>query len=357
MDLEELVAGAFVAGKDMNSREYCPPYWDSSLPLYERAIQEIEKIRSAVHWFPAFERELPPEAVYSSLISALGKARDDGALPAGLVHRLADLPENIRLVYFSGDPGELSSPRRIGLPPEGKPAGQVHVVVPFRARHSTLRLRNILACLHSVRSQSDANVKFYVTVVESDESPVHRDRLEPWVDNYVFQYQPGPFNKSASLNAGVACTKEDSDVLCLLDADIVVDREFVSRILCESQNASAFLPYEDAFYLDLESSSRVVDGLDADGADFVGTLSGCLLRRPPGGCVVVSSERFRSVGGFDPSFVGWGGEDRDFITRLERESPVPRTPHTLLHLMHERPEMANAAPRATHDPQAPGALA
>ncbi|MEU7044744.1 galactosyltransferase-related protein [Streptomyces varsoviensis] len=351
-----LLAGAAVAGLDKDAREYCPPYWNSSLPYYDSAARAVGELAAADPRLAGLGDALAafasPRAAYHHVSEGLEQAVRWGAVPDDLVRRAAAMEEKIRQVYFSA-PADRLLPQRSAGPESAHPTGKLHVVIPFRAREDDLRLRNVLACLRALRTQSGARSDFFVTLVESDEIPRHAECLSPWVDEYVFQRQSGPFNKSASLNLGARQTRHSAATLCLLDADMVVDRDFVRRIRQKARRVSAFLPFHDSFSLDAQSSDRITQNI-SEGRDPYGeTLSGYLLRRPPGGCVVVSAERFRAVGGFDSSYVGWGGEDRDFITRLESRGPVLRTDDTLLHLMHERPPMANAAARATHDTDKP----
>ncbi|MEV0279780.1 galactosyltransferase-related protein [Streptomyces sp. NPDC050610] len=347
-----LLAGAAVAGLDKDAREYCPPYWNSSLPYYDSAAKAVEELSAADPRLTSMGDALrafeSPRIAYQQVMEGIERAVRWGAVPDDLLRRAEEMEGKIRQVYFSAPAGQLVRQRQTARETV-RPSGKLHVVVPFRAQQDDLRLRNALACLRALRAQSEPQSGYFVTLVESDEIPRHQECLIPWVDEYVFQRQSGPFNKAASLNLGARQTHHAAATVCLLDADMVVDRDFVRRIRREARRVSAFLPFQDSFGLDAQSSDRITQDISEGRDPFRGTLSGYLLRRPPGGCVVVSAERFRSVGGFDSSFVGWGGEDRDFITRLESRGPVLRSADTLLHLMHERPLMANAAARATHD--------
>lgn len=246
------------------------------------------------------------------------------------------------MLYFEGIPASLPAPGGAAGTADGLPA--LHVVIPFRAPRGSLRERNLRACLGALKAQATPSAGVHVTLVESDDQPRH-SWARTWVDDYAFQCQTGPFNKSSSVNFGAARAASGRDVICQLDADMIVDPGFVARVRAQAAVSPAFLPYEDVHCLDPLTSAQVVARPTAPPR----SVAGYLLRRPPGGCVVVAGELFRAVDGFDTSFSGWGGEDRDFVTRLSTLVPVTRLETTMTHLNHERPSMAKAARFATED--------
>ncbi|MGV9326617.1 galactosyltransferase-related protein [Streptosporangium sandarakinum] len=217
------------------------------------------------------------------------------------------------------------------------------VVIPFRDRTGGARVRNLLACLASLRDQSSGAEDVTVTVVETDDEPRWRDTIEPWVDDYVFAPHTGHFNKSWAVNVGVRRSRSAPGALCVLDADILADDRFVSRNLArfERPELAAFLPYRGMFCLDDPSSdaairARVQRGEPDVPVDAVRAL---VLREPPGACLWVRSETFHRVGGFDERFQGWGGEDDDVVARLAAAGRLERFDDPLLHLSHPRPQM------------------
>lgn len=62
-------------------------------------------------------------------------------------------------------------------------------------------------------------------------------------------------------------------------------------------------------------------------------------RMTPGGVRVVTRELWDTVGGFDPRFIGWGGEDNHFRMKCRQATggQAPRVAGMLYQLWHPRP--------------------
>src|SRR5207253_431332 len=104
------------------------------------------------------------------------------------------------------------------------------VVVPFRDRTGhRARLRNLLACLLALRDQSAPRESYRVLVVEADTEPRCQQVIEPYVDHYLWVQKDGLFNKSWAINVGVVNAPIEAEVLCILDADVLVDGDFITR--------------------------------------------------------------------------------------------------------------------------------
>ncbi|MFJ9625270.1 glycosyltransferase family 2 protein [Streptomyces sp. NPDC101181] len=232
-----------------------------------------------------------------------------------------------------------ATPREPGPRPE--PA-DVHVVIPFRDRSGGPRTRNLLACLEALADQ-EGGPGHRVTVVETDSEPRGRALLEGAVDRYVFARKDGLFNKAWAVNVGVVEATGDAPYVCVLDADILVDRHFLARNTARLREGAfgAHLPFRWSLSLDGPSTLHAIGVRNGQGAADVpeAELRGLLLREPPGGCVWLRTDVFHTVGGFDERFEGWGGEDDDVVARLSAAAPLTRYDDPLLHLDHPRPAM------------------
>ena len=224
----------------------------------------------------------------------------------------------------------------------------VTVVVGVRAAPGeTERRRNARAALAALAAQDLERSRYRVVVVEQDAEP-HLADLAPLADRYVFAYNPGLYNRGWGFNVGA--TLFDSGALCLLDADLLVPPDFLSRGLAALRGgARALLPYREVLYLD-EAATRqaIAERLAAPGAAVdPARLTGRRFTSSQGGALWVDAALYHAVGGFDERFRGWGGEDREICLRLERAAGVlPRLDGCLLHLDHPRPDESGEAARA-----------
>jgi hypothetical protein len=215
----------------------------------------------------------------------------------------------------------------------------VLIVVPFRDNGTDgHRLRNLMACLAALRDQDCPGDQYQVTVVEEDREPRWQAMIEPACDQYVFAYREGSFNKSWAVNVGVRQAGAAPELVCILDADVLCDRAFVSRNARRLQRSGTggHLTYRDMFCLDPAASRRAIAArvVERTAAVSWGELRGFLLRRPPGACVWLRTEVFWSIGGMDERYEGWGGEDNDFVFRLDLAAPLDIYGDELLHLYH-----------------------
>ena len=252
-----------------------------------------------------------------------------------------------------GDPGVPGPPAASGGPPA------VLVVIPFRdSSPNGERVRNLVASLRSLRDQSAAPGAIHLVVVESDSRPRWRERLEPGADQYVFAPSRGAFNKSWVVNVGVGMARRPTELVCVQDADILVDRDFVRRNVerFDHPGAGAHLPFRDMLYLDERSTRLAIDRRCRDGRSAVPleAVRGFAVRRPPGGCVWLRRDAFEAVNGFDERFEDWGGEDLDFVLRLQLATAMHFYDDSLMHLWHP-PTPLNTD--ATGRPQIPSLTA
>ncbi|MFI1254139.1 galactosyltransferase-related protein [Streptomyces netropsis] len=273
---------------------------------------------------------------------------------ARLAAAVEEADRHIWIDYHLGD-GDGVAPDEAPAAGTGTVSGPAvaHLVIPFRDRDADgLRTRNLLACLRALADQGPSPAH-HVTVVETDDRPRSRALLEPLVDAYVFAENPGLFNKSWAVNVGARTVPDSVPYLCVLDADILVDRAFIRRNVGRIADGAhgTHLPFRWSLSLDEPSSLRAIHARTVAGLPDVpeSALRGLLLREPPGGCVWVRTEVFHRVGGFDERYEGWGGEDDDVIARLTAAAGVVRFEDPLLHLNHPRPQMTReGAPFNAH---------
>ncbi|MFJ6016543.1 galactosyltransferase-related protein [Streptomyces sp. NPDC092952] len=348
--LATAVADILVVAADPESRRACVFFWEKYRPLFlevERAAEELDdpRLRSL-----ARELRSDPEnpGRHRALVEALAAADPNAPATAALFDAAWRAERDNRLGHHLGsrhraDGVAVSLDELRATPPRQAPAAApdapVLVVIPFRDRDTGgVRARNLLACLLSLGDQSFPRDRFRITVVESDEQPRWREVLEPYVDHYLFAPKADTFNKSWAVNVGVMLTGEAAEVICVLDADVLTDRDFIARNVARLNRpgTGGHLPYRDMLGMTSASTAhavrrRVLEG--AAGADPE-EVRGFVVRRPPGACVWVRAGVFRQIGGMDERYEGWGGEDTDFAYRMDFAAAFDNFDDPLLHMNH-----------------------
>ncbi|MFC6564748.1 glycosyltransferase [Actinoplanes utahensis] len=352
--LASAVVDSLVVAADPQAPESSIFYWDRGAP-YTRAVV-------------AAAREVDDPRLHDLAAAVLADTRDPRAYAAlhGALAAVAPAPptDRIRNLFTRGWEAESNS--RLGChlgarygrdpvprwrsyaelsalrpgPAQAAPErAEVLVVIPFRDRTpDRARLRNLLACLIALRDQSAPRETYRVMVVEEDSEPRCRAVIEPYTDDYLWIRKDGLFNKSWAVNAGVMNAPFEPGVICILDADVLADHEFVAR------NARRFtrpgtmghLSYRDMWCLDADATAWAVEQRLAHGSGRVdpARLRAFVLRSPPGCCVWVRRSAFLRIGGMDERFEGWGGEDNDFAYRMDINAAFQRYDDPLLHMYH-----------------------
>lgn len=182
------------------------------------------------------------------------------------------------------------------------------------------------AVVESFRRQTAGDLE--LIVVEQSAGPAPAGLLPPGVIRLPIPGDGGEegFNKSRLMNAAVRIAR--APWVLLHDADIVVPRGYVEAVLARAAAGwEAVRPIRFLFYLDKEQTTRVMGGGLPARIERV-------AQNFPGGSVAVRREMYWQLGGHDERFVGWGGEDTEFLDRLRtcREFPGHFAP--ALHLWH-----------------------
>ena len=343
--LAAAVVDTLVIASDPKARQASIFYWERGRAHTLAVLDAIDRVddRRTRELAARLTADSADPAVYHELKARLAESR-----PSELFE-LAWLAEcNSRLGFHLGPDyraaGHAVSAEALReLPPRPGLSDDVDapvlVVVPFRDHGvDGHRLRNLLACLISLRDQSASRETYRVVVVETDETPRRRDVIAPYADHYLFAPNPGLFNKSWAVNVGVVHAPGAPEVICVLDADVLVDREFVARNAARFRRPGTMghLSYRDMWCLDEPSTAWAIEqrlGRHAPEVD-VDHLRAFVLRRPPGCCVWARSSAYHRIGGMDERFEGWGGEDNDFAYRMDTNSAFDSHDDLLLHMHH-----------------------
>ncbi|WP_369192337.1 galactosyltransferase-related protein [Streptomyces sp. R08] len=237
-------------------------------------------------------------------------------------------------------PDILDAVGRAG-PRPGPEGTQATIVIPFRAADAFCgRTRNLAACLAALADQTHTRSGYRIVLVESDDRPRWQHLFGGLVDTYLFARKAGRFNKSWAVNCGVVHGGGTDELVCVLDADILIDSDFVARNVArfDDDTLQGFWPYRSVLFADDGASRHAVASRCLQRLPDVRheLLRGTYLRRPPGGCVWLRRSLFDRIAGMDERFEGWGGEDNDFGWRAEAYGGMERFGDHLLHLHHRR---------------------
>lgn len=197
------------------------------------------------------------------------------------------------------------------------PAATAQPDVSFVIGHRGLaRLPHLLQTLRSIAGQRDAT--FECIVVEQSQSREIESSLPSWV-RYLHTPTPAPefdYSRSWTFNAGADIAR--GRILILHDNDMLMPERYAAEAVARVSEGASFVDLKRfIFYLDERGALETV------------------VQNLHGGSVIATREAYFAIGGFDESFVGWGGEDNDFRERAEEHGSVyPFGYLPIVHLFH-----------------------
>lgn len=201
--------------------------------------------------------------------------------------------------------------------------------VSFLIGHRGLaRLPHLLLTLRSIAGQVGAAIE--CIVVEQDSEARIAEELPPWVRYLHQRCDPGePYSRSRTFNEAVQAAR--GRIVVPHDNDMLVPGLYAAELV---RNVDAGYEALDLkrfiFYLGERESKVAMDR---------GTLrrnerSEQVIQNLRGGSIALTKEGYERIGGFDESFIGWGGEDLELWERAEtlRASRFGYVP--IVHLWH-----------------------
>lgn len=225
-------------------------------------------------------------------------------------------------------------------PKQGGQEVQVSFVIGHRGRD---RIPLLLATLATIAAQRGVTCECIV-VEQSGQSEV-ADLLPAWV-RYIHTGFPDPgmpYCRSWALNVGARVAR--GRLLVLHDNDMLVPRDYAAELWARSlEGYEAINLKRFVFYLS-ERHSRSISAGDKDFSSYPPEV--IVQNAEAGGSIAVTSAAFFEIGGFDESFVGWGGEDNEFWQRALTRKTWPYGYLPIVHLWHaSQPEKIGAKPFA-----------
>lgn len=215
--------------------------------------------------------------------------------------------------------------------------GPIHVsfVIGHRGMQ---RLSNLLATIATIAAQRD--VACECIVVEQSEHREIQGYLPPWV-RYVHSPVPiakMPYCRAWTLNVGARVA--NGELLIFHDNDLLVPKRYAAESWARYQEGFEVINLKRfIFYLEETHFSKIQS---KHALDFFQSPTAIMQNAEAGGSLAVSRSAFLTIGGYDESFVGWGGEDNEFWERAQTLRVWPYGFLPVVHLWHP------AQPRKTH---------
>ena len=204
---------------------------------------------------------------------------------------------------------------------------QISFVIGHRG---SARIAHLLSTLATIAAQR--GVICECIVVEQSAVAEVRELLPKWV-RYIHTPPPVadmPYCRSWTLNVGARLAR--GALLVLHDNDMLVPRAYAAELWARYQEGNKAINLKRfIFYLSEQHTRRIVASKALFTDEPVGTV---VQNLEAGGSVAIEREAFLAIGGFDESFVGWGGEDNEFWERAETLTVWPYGYLPIVHLWH-----------------------
>jgi hypothetical protein len=199
------------------------------------------------------------------------------------------------------------------------------------------RLPHLLATVATIAAQKRVPVE--CIVVEQSEQAIAKRFLPDWVRHLHTPVgsDSEPYNRARTLNDGARAAR--SSFLVLHDNDYLVPAEYAASLVERRDEGSEFIDLKRfMFYLDAEDTNVIFKRRDLSRCTPDHVTQNLLA----GGSVAADRAAYFEIGGFDESFVGWGGEDNDFWERAMTRRTNAFAYLPFVHLWH-RPQPEKVA--------------
>jgi hypothetical protein len=204
--------------------------------------------------------------------------------------------------------------------------------VSFLIGHRGLeRLPILLMTLQSIAGQVSCRCE--CVVVEQDVESRIASYLPPWVR---YMHVPPvesdiPFSRARAFNNAAAMT--EAECVIFHDNDMLVPCNYAALIWKYHQQGFEVINLKRfIFYLNEQDTVRT---LERQNVTVQGVLKAVMQNLEGGGSVGMDIQAFWDIGGFDNSFVGWGGEDNEFWERAETRNIYEYGFLPMVHLWHQ----------------------
>jgi hypothetical protein len=212
---------------------------------------------------------------------------------------------------------------------EASPAGGVPDVSFVIGHRGMARLPLLLTTLRSIAAQTNAVIE--CVVVEQAVAQEAAPHLPEWV-RYVHTPPPDPkmpFSRSWALNVGARAAR--GRILVLQDNDMLIPSRYAQALRERVDRGAEILDLKRfTFYLTPRQSEAVVAKRRLELEEPPQTI----VQNLRGASTAVRRDTYFELGGFDETFVGWGGEDAEFWQRAQTRPTYSFGILPMVHLFH-----------------------
>ena len=188
------------------------------------------------------------------------------------------------------------------------------------------RLNQFRTVLASLRGQSHGSLE--ILVVEQSLSPELEHSMPSDIRYLHDRQETGvEFNKSRALN--VAASAARGKYFLIHDADYVVPQNYVSECCRVLKHVDGVRPSRFNFHLDRMTTQSFTSQQRMP----IAPISEYIVQNNPTP-MALRAKSYRDIGGHDESFIGWGGEDVEFLSRLRTLSMSEGGWMPTIHLWH-----------------------
>ena len=168
----------------------------------------------------------------------------------------------------------------------------------------------------TIRSIAALSGEVECIVVEQDERP----QLRNLPGNVRHLHAPHPvennsWHKSFAFNQGVKEAR--AEIVICHDGDIAVPSNYLDVIRTHliHRKQEVIFPQRFLFYLKQPTTSQILKQQNL--SSLFDAIPEMVKQNWTGGTLAITKHAYWKVGGFDESFTGWTGEDREFYDRCE----------------------------------------
>lgn len=206
------------------------------------------------------------------------------------------------------------------------------VIIPFRFPSDLNRMENFKIVMNYLKWIGVENI----IISEEDDSSKLDDYITLWEKDFknlsvVFTESNDLFSRSNSINEGVK--KANTSNVVIMDNDVLIQKDVFDESLSLLDSFFDFVyPFNRMVRQIYDMGERVED------FNFDDVKSEIEIRlNADGGCLFCKKESLLNIGGFNPDYKGWGGEDNEFDLRVNlSDYKVIRLNNILYHLYHTK---------------------